>query len=86
MAMGDFIGLMTGFFAVTMPVWIIWIIFHYKSINKSREGMSQDEARQLEELLEIADNMADRIKTLESILDDETPEWRDRVREQQGEE
>ena len=84
--MGDFIDALTGLFAVTMPVWIIWIIFHYRSVNKSREGMSQTDATQLEELLEVADNMAERIKTLESILDDETPEWRDRVREQQGEE
>lgn len=84
--MGEFMDALTGLFAVTMPVWIVWIIFHYKSVNRSREGMSQEDTKHLEELLEIADNMAERIKTLESILDDETPEWRERVREQQGEE
>ena len=79
--MGEFMDALTGLFAVTMPVWIIWIIFHYRSVNRSREGMSQDDAKHLEELLEIADTMAERIKTLESILDDETPEWRERVRQ-----
>ena len=39
----------------------------------------------MDELMDVADSMAERIKTLESILDDETPEWRDKVREQQGE-
>lgn len=84
--MGDFMDALTGLFAVTMPVWIVWIIFHYKSVNKSREGMTPDDAKHLDELMDMADSMAERIKTLESILDDETPEWRDRVREQQGEE
>ena len=80
--MDDFIGLV----AVLMPVMIVWIIFHYRSVNRRQGSMSQEEVRQLDELMEIADSMAERIKTLESILDDETPEWRERVREQQGEE
>ena len=80
--MGDLIG----FIAVTMPIWIVWIIFHYKYANKrSNSSISAEEARQLDDLLEVADNMAERIKTLESILDDETPEWREKVREQDGE-
>ena len=81
--MDGFIGLM----AVTMPIWIVWIVFHYKYANKrSSQSMTEEEARQLDELMDAADSMAERIKTLESILDDETPEWRERVREQQGEE
>ena len=79
-------GGLADIFAVMMPVAIIWIIFHYRSINKRSGSISAEEAKQLDELLEIADTMAERIKTLESILDDETPEWRERVREQQGEE
>ena len=79
-------GELIGFIAVTMPIWIVWIIFHYKYANRrSNTSMSAEEVKQLDELLEIADSMAERIKTLESILDDETPEWRERVREQEGE-
>ena len=54
-------------------------------IKRSNSSISAEEARQLDDLLEVADNMAERIKTLESILDDETPEWREKVREQEGE-
>ena len=83
--MADFIEAMTGLIAVCIPIAIVWIIFHYRHANKrSSASISAEEARQLEELMDIADNMAERIKTLESILDDETPEWRERVREQQG--
>lgn len=79
-------GELIGFIVVTMPIWIVWIIFHYKYANKrSNTSMSAEEAKQLDELMDVADNMAERIKTLESILDDETPEWRERVREQEGE-
>jgi len=85
--MADFIDAMTGLIAVCIPIAIVWIIFHYKYANmRSSKSISAEEARQLEELMEIADNLAERIKTLESILDDETPEWRERVREEQGEE
>jgi len=57
---------------------IIWIVMHYKYRGKQTSGFTEEESRQLHELLAIADTMAERIKTLESILDAETPDWRDR--------
>lgn len=81
-----FIDALTGLVAVSIPIWVVWIIFHYRSVNRRSGSISEEEAKQLDELMEVADTMAERIKTLESILDDETPEWRDRVKEQQGEE
>lgn len=84
--MADFIEAMTGLVAVLMIPAIFWIIFHYRSVTKRGGSITKEEVKQLDELMDIADNMAERIKTLESILDDETPEWRERVREQQGEE
>ena len=57
---------------------IIWIVMHNKYRGKQTTGFTEDESRQLHELLAIADTMAERIKTLESILDAETPDWRDR--------
>lgn len=57
---------------------IIWIVMHYKYRGKQTTGFTEEESRQLHELLAIADTMAERIKTLESILDAETPDWRDR--------
>ncbi len=57
----------------------IWLILHYRSKRQISQGFSEEEYIQLSELSELADKMADRIKTLEAILDAETPDWRNRV-------
>ncbi len=57
---------------------IIWIVMHYKYRSPQTTGFTEEESRQLHELLAIADTMAERIKTLESILDADTPDWRER--------
>jgi len=54
----------------------IWVIMHYRSKNQKETGISQAEHARLQELMKIADSMMERIETLESILDQETPEWR----------
>lgn len=56
---------------------IVWIVMHYKYRDRKTSGFTEEESQQLQELLNIADNMADRIKTLESILDAEAPDWRE---------
>lgn len=57
----------------------IWLILHYRSKKQISQGLTEEEYHQLTELSELADKMADRIKTLEAILDAEAPEWRDKV-------
>jgi len=57
----------------------IWLVLHYRSKKQVSQGLSQEEYIQLSELSEIADNMADRIQTLEAILDAETPNWRNKL-------
>ncbi len=57
----------------------IWLILHYRSKRQISQGFSEEEYIQLSELSELADKMADRIKTLEAILDAETPEWRNKL-------
>ena len=54
----------------------IWVIMHYRSKNKIGQGLSDQELSQLNELAQRAEKMADRIKTLEAILDAESPKWR----------
>jgi phage shock protein B len=54
----------------------IWIIMHYRTASKKAVGLSDDEQGSLNELAEIAHGMEERITTLESILDAETPDWR----------
>jgi len=57
----------------------IWLILHYRSKRQISQGLTEEEYNQLSELSETADKMADRIKTLEAILDAETPDWRSKV-------
>ncbi len=57
----------------------IWLVLHYRSKRQVSQGLSEEEYVQLSELSELADKMADRIKTLEAILDAETPDWRNKV-------
>lgn len=57
----------------------IWLILHYRSKRQVSQGLSEEEYIQLSELSESADKMADRIKTLEAILDAETPDWRNKA-------
>lgn len=73
--MAAIIGSLTGLLVCSIP--IFWIFMHYKYRDRKTSGFTEDESRQLQELLNIADSMADRIKTLESILDAESPDWRE---------
>lgn len=69
------IGSLTGLLFMCIP--IVWIVMHYRYRDRKTSGFTEDESRQLQELLNVADEMADRIKNLESILDAEVPDWRD---------
>lgn len=73
--MGAIIGPFIGLVVVSIP--LVWIVLHYRYGHRSNSGFTEDESRQLQELLDIADSMAERIKTLEKILDAESPEWRE---------
>lgn len=71
-----------AFFVPTVVFLVIvaplWILMHYRSKQRARGELSADERQLLETLAVRADRMAERVETLESILDDETPGWRSR--------
>lgn len=54
----------------------IWVIMHYRTAAKKNVGLSDDEQQSLQDLIESADGLEQRIEVLESILDQETPDWR----------
>lgn len=56
----------------------IWLVLHYRSKKQINQGLSEDEYKQLSDLVQLADNMSERINTLESLLDVESPNWRDK--------
>jgi len=57
----------------------IWLILHYRSKRQVNQGLSEEEYIQLSDLSELADKMAERIRTLEAILDAETSDWRSKL-------
>lgn len=57
----------------------IWLVLHYRSKKQVNQGLSQEEYIQLAELSKAAEIMADRITTLEAILEVETPNWRSKL-------
>jgi phage shock protein B len=75
--MSEFIGVfMIIIAAVVLP---IGVILHYVTKWKSSRTLSGDEQRMLEELWQDAQKMESRINALETILDDQVPDWRRRT-------
>ena len=72
-----------AFFVPTIVFLVIvaplWILMHYRSKQRARSELSAEERELLDVLTVRAERMADRVETLEAILDDETPGWRGRL-------
>ena len=51
---------------------------HYRSVNKARLGLNEEDRQIIDDMLETIDKLTDRIETLEAILDDGHSQWRQR--------
>lgn len=72
----DFIFMLLVFFLViVLP---IWLVMHYTTRNSANRRLNSKDEALLEDLNENARRMEDRIRTLERILDADSPEWRNR--------
>ncbi|MBV1879607.1 MAG: envelope stress response membrane protein PspB [Pseudomonadales bacterium] len=58
----------------------LWIIFHYRSRAQTADGLTRGERAELSAMIEVANEMAARIETLEAILDVESPGWKESER------
>ena len=65
--------------AVGFVVLPLAIIMHFVTKWKATQGLSQDEEQMLEELWRRSQAMESRVNALESILEDEVPNWRKRL-------
>ncbi len=72
--MAEVVGVL--FVVLVLP---LVIVMHYVTKWKSTRTLSGEEERMLEELWESAQRMQSRVNALETILDDEVPDWRKRV-------
>lgn len=56
----------------------IWLVLHYRTRRQLNQGLDQEDVHQLEHLAQTAEEMSERIRTLERILDHESPGWKER--------
>ena len=68
------------FLVVVAP---LWIVFHYISKRKLTDQLSDTEQQELQSLSEQSSAMSERLDTLEAILDEDVPNWRQRSGESQ---
>ena len=61
------------FLTVPLP---LWIILHYVTKWKKSRELSGTEEEMLGEIWSLAQNLESRMNALETILDDEIPDWR----------
>jgi phage shock protein B len=61
------------FMVVVMP---IWLVMHYRAKGKTGRGLANDDQAILDDLLRTLDSLSARMATLESILDERNPRWR----------
>lgn len=72
--MGELFGIL--FLVIILP---LIIIGHYMTRWRSTKGLTNADERMLEEVWENALKMESRVNALETILDDEIPDWRRKV-------
>lgn len=78
--MEDVIGIIVAPIIIFMIfVAPIWLIMHYRSKKQINQGLTEVEYGTLQELADRAEKMNSRIYTLESILDAEAPQWRNKI-------
>jgi phage shock protein B len=72
-------GLLALAAVIAICVIPLLVIGHYTVKWKSMKGLSRDEERLLEDLWRDSQSFESRLNALETILDDEVPNWRSRI-------
>ncbi len=73
---GAFFVLAVIFMTVVLP---IMVVLHYVTKWKATKGLSDEEQRLLEDIWKDTQAMQSRVNALETILDDEVPDWRKKL-------
>jgi phage shock protein B len=72
--MGEVIGIIGVAFIAPLV-----IVLHYVTKWRESKSLSAEDEKMLQDLWESTQRMESRINTLETILDDQVPEWRKKV-------
>ena len=72
----------TAVFVLTIIIMTVivplFVIMHYTTKWKATKGLSDDEHQMLEDLWKESQAMQSRVNALETILDNEVPDWRNK--------
>jgi phage shock protein B len=72
----------TVFFVLALIFMVViaplFVIMHYTTKWKATKGLSDDEHQMLEDLWKQSQAMQSRVNALETILDSEVPDWRNK--------
>jgi len=63
----------------TVIVLPLIVIMHYTTKWKATKGLTDEEQKTLEDLWQDSMRMDSRLNVLETILDDEIPDWRKKL-------
>jgi phage shock protein B len=63
------------FLGLVLP---LWLVLHYAATWRASKGLSEEDKQTLEATLNELNRVEERLQTLETILDAEQPDWRDR--------
>jgi phage shock protein B len=72
--MGEIIAIL--FVTIVLP---LVVVLHYVTKWKEAKGLTNEDEKMLEDIWESAQKMESRINALETILDEQAPDWRKRV-------
>lgn len=72
----NMVGIIIVFLVIVAP---IWLFLHYGTKRRQAQGLTREDEKMLSELWQLANRMESRVNTLESILDSQTPGWRNKT-------
>ena len=57
----------------------LWLIMHYTTQRRRAQNLTREDEKMLSDLWQIANRMESRVNSLETILDTQVPNWRDKA-------
>ena len=65
-------------FFFTVVVLPLWLILHYWYKSRAGKALSRADEETLAELWQLSEKLERRVESLETILDREAPDWRNK--------
>ena len=72
----DFTAIFAIFCIFVAP---LWLIMHYTTQRRRAQNLTREDEKMLSDLWQIANRMESRVNSLETILDTQVPNWRDKA-------